>query len=116
MATADSREGAVRRFSGKTEDGTELEKWITWVKRYLYSSNLDIEAYGNKVASLLDGAAEKCIERLPPEDLYEPSGEEKVFSKLRARFPVQTTQDKSSECLGEFFTFRALPGERVPFF
>ena len=110
--TDDDKKTSIRRFAGVDEDGKERIRWVRWAKSHLYSSNLQPQAYANRLLSLLDGAAERACEYLEPDDLLVAGAETLIFDALERRFPAQEIADKTRESMTNLLRLRPERSER----
>ena len=104
---------AVRRFDVNDPDGKRCKKWIRWAKSYLRSSTIPKEEWGNKLLTLLDGAAERATEQFDPDAISYDGSHLEIFQALQTRFPEREENDEVSEAATSIFTFKPEKNERV---
>ena len=107
----------VRRFSGAGEDAArQYFRWKRWAKAYIVtqrSCGVVDEALGPMIYCLLDGIAERAVDKVEIEDLEVAGGEQILFDILDQRFPEIASQDKIGEALDDVFKLRVERNERT---
>ena len=122
-APTEEQEKGVRRFDGVDKDGKKCKRWVRWAKSYLRSSTIAKEEWGNKLLTLLDGAAERTCEKYDPDAIGYSGSHLEIFKTLMERFPEREETDDEEEelepsgktgcCTGKLSTRFAVAGATV---
>ena len=101
--------GSVDLLSGKDAKGVDVsgqerDRWVTNVKRALFSSRILKGTLGNKVLTFLRVDAAQLFEKRAPESAQVIGSEGIVFDELKKKYPGQRTADVKFEKLVNMVT------------
>ena len=114
MSASSDGTGAVRLFSGESEDYKEYKRWKLWLlNKFQTLDKLPKEARGSYLFTCLTGKALETVEHVDPAEYQKMDGESVLLRLLDARFPQRDETDELAEVLNEVFTLRAKEGESL---
>ena len=114
MSSSSDGTGAVRYFSGETEDHKEYRRWKLWLlNKFQTLDKLPKEARGSYLFTCLSGKALETVEHVDPKEYQKDDGETVLLRLLEARFPQRDETDELAEVLNEVFNLHAKDGESL---